>query len=107
MTEMTNPIPARIRNAALNGHVAGTEDIYDDVKEKTQQEINEDMEDAIGACYTKDESYSKQEVDNLLAALLTGLPVSDGTDVDPGAAYIDSTDRTVKVKEPEEEETEE
>ena len=104
MTEITVPIPARIKNKATNGHVAGTEDIYDDAKGKTQKEINEDLENAIGSCYTKEETYSKEEIDALIASLLPGLPVSDGSDVDPGTAYIDSTDRTVIVTEPEEEE---
>ena len=75
MTENIVKIPARIKNAAIGGHVAGTEDIVDDVLEKTQAEINSD-----------------------LYALITDLPISDGTNIESGKAYIDSTDRCVKVK---------
>ena len=33
-----------------------------------------------------------------LSSLVVDLPVSDGTVIESGYAYIDSTDRTVKVK---------
>ena len=48
MTEIVQPIPARLKNISINGHVAGTEDIVDDAKGMTQQEINSSVEDAIG-----------------------------------------------------------
>lgn len=40
-------IPGRLKNAAVGGHVAGTEDIYDDGLSKTQQEINVEHEAAL------------------------------------------------------------
>ncbi len=40
MSEHKEPIPSRIYNAAVGGHVAGTEDIIDDNVGQTQQEIN-------------------------------------------------------------------
>lgn len=40
-------IPNRLKNAAEDGYVAGTEDIYDDTREKTQKQINEDVDNAI------------------------------------------------------------
>jgi hypothetical protein len=40
MTEKIQSIPARIKNIAKGGHVAGVEDIIDDVSGKTQKEIN-------------------------------------------------------------------
>lgn len=57
MTEKVSFIPARLKNAAVGGYVAGASDI----------------------------DYSE-------------LPVSDGTDVESGGLYIDSTDRSIKVK---------
>ena len=37
-------------------------------------------------------------IESGLSAVVTDLPVSDGTDIQSGYAYIDSTDRTIKVK---------
>lgn len=38
--EITNPIPARLKNVAIGGHVAGAEDIYDDELMMSQADIN-------------------------------------------------------------------
>lgn len=43
MTEKINPIPARLKNVAVGGHVAGASDIIDDELGKTQSEINADI----------------------------------------------------------------
>lgn len=43
MTEQISYIPARLKNAAVNGHVAGAEDIIDDVLNRTQNDINEEV----------------------------------------------------------------
>ena len=75
MSEYKIPIPSRIYNAAVGGHVAGADQIIDDKINKEQSTIN-----------------------NELYNLIVSLPVSDGTDIDSGKAYIDSTDRVVKVK---------
>ncbi len=40
-------IPGRLKNMAVGGHVAGTEDIYDDALGKTQQEINDDIREEL------------------------------------------------------------
>ena len=47
MSEHINLIPSRIKNAAVGGHVAGTEDIIDDTLNKTQQQINTSFQAAI------------------------------------------------------------
>ena len=41
--EFTSPIPARLKNVAKGGHVAGAKDIIDDVLGKTQEEINAEI----------------------------------------------------------------
>ena len=86
MTEIKKtPIPQRQVCVAIDHpYIAGADDIYDDNLEKEQSAINAEL-------------YN----------LIKSLPVSDGEDIEPGEAYIDSTDRTVKVKEEEEEEEEE
>lgn len=38
--EVKTPIPARLYNATVGGHVCGTEDVFDDESGKTQKEIN-------------------------------------------------------------------
>lgn len=43
VSETKIPIPARIHNAAVGGHVAGTEDIIDDALDKEQSEINQEV----------------------------------------------------------------
>ena len=37
-------------------------------------------------------------IESGLSAVVADLPISDGTDIQSGYAYIDSTDRTIKVK---------
>lgn len=54
MTEIIQPIPARIKNVAINGHVAGTEDIIDDTLGKTQQTINQEIDNKIEALTSQD-----------------------------------------------------
>lgn len=48
MSEHKSPIPGRIYNAAVGGHVCGTEDIIDDNKNKTQKQINSELEESLG-----------------------------------------------------------
>lgn len=45
--EFTIPIPARLKNVAKGGHVAGAEDIIDDALGKEQSEINQEVSEAI------------------------------------------------------------
>ncbi len=49
MTEIIQPIPARIKNVAIGGHVAGAEDIIDDNLGKTQDEINAEILERLSA----------------------------------------------------------
>lgn len=58
MAEKIQHIPARLKNMAVGGHVAGAEDI-DAGNGKTQQEINADT-------YRKSETYSKEQLDNMI-----------------------------------------
>lgn len=58
MTEKYQPIPHRLKNMAVGGHVAGAEDI-DAGNGKTQQDINADT-------YRKAETYSKEQLDNMI-----------------------------------------
>lgn len=48
MSEHKEPIPSRIYNAAVGGHVAGAEDIFDDAMNKNQSTINQEFNEAIG-----------------------------------------------------------
>lgn len=45
--EFTIPIPARLKNVAKGGHVAGAKDIIDDALGKEQSEINQEVSEAI------------------------------------------------------------
>ena len=54
MTEIIQPIPARIKNVAVGGHVAGAEDIIDDNLGKTQQTINQEVDNKIEALTSQD-----------------------------------------------------
>ena len=47
MIEHKEPIPSRIYNAAVGGHVAGAEDIFDDAMNKDQSTINNELTTAI------------------------------------------------------------
>lgn len=40
MTEQISPIPARVKNVAIGGHVAGADDIYDEILMENQEVIN-------------------------------------------------------------------
>lgn len=66
MNENRSPIPSRLYNAAKGGHVAGTADIIDDNKGKTQEVINKETDSALENRYTKNETYSKTELNNLI-----------------------------------------
>ena len=47
MTEIKQSIPARLKNMAVGGHVAGADDIIDDALGKEQSEINQEVSEAI------------------------------------------------------------
>lgn len=59
-------------------------------------EVEEDIDNLEAGISSLDERVSLLEVTN--ESLIADLPVSDGTGIQSGYAYIDSTDRTVKVK---------
>lgn len=65
MTEVINEIPARIKNVAIGGHVCGTEDIIDDTKNKTQQQINNEVEQSLGSGGSVDERINNAKNDIL------------------------------------------
>ena len=85
------PIPGRLHSVAAEGHVAGADEIYDDARQKNQETINSELIEAIGTGgsvdsriasavatetsraqeaesnrYTKCETYTKEEVNNLI-----------------------------------------
>lgn len=66
MTEQVNLIPARLKSAVVGGHVAGAADIIDDAKGKTQNQINAEVDEELTDRYTKDETYNKTELNNLI-----------------------------------------
>lgn len=53
-------IPARLKNASIQGYVAGAEDIVDDRLGRNQQDINQDT-------YRKNEVYGKAETDEIIS----------------------------------------
>lgn len=59
MTEKYQPIPHRLKNMAIGGHVAGAVDILDDNLNRNQQDINADT-------YRKSETYSKEQLNNMI-----------------------------------------
>lgn len=66
MTEKIQYIPARQKNAAVGGHIGGTEDIIDDALGKEQSQINQENIVALNDRYTKDETYSKEQLNSLI-----------------------------------------
>ena len=84
MTEKYQPIPHRLKNMAVGGHVAGAEDI-DAGNGKTQQDINADT-------YRKNETYSKEQLNNMITTpeqeYLSVTATSETTDVDDIATLI-------------------
>lgn len=85
MNENRSPIPSRLYNAAKGGHVAGTADIIDDDKGKTQDVINKETDSALENRYTKEETYSKTELNNLITTpsqeYVTVVATDETTDV--------------------------
>lgn len=56
-----------IQGDALNSHVvAHADEILDSTKEKKQSEVNADVDTALADRYTKSETYSKTQLDNLI-----------------------------------------
>ena len=84
MTEKYQPIPHRLKNMAVGGHVAGAEDI-DAGNGKTQQDINVNT-------YRKNETYSKEQLNNMITTpeqeYLSVTATAETTDVDDIAALI-------------------
>lgn len=84
MTEKYQPIPHRLKNMAVGGHVAGAEDI-DAGNGKTQQDINTDT-------YRKNETYSKEQLNNMITTpdqeYLSVTATAETTDVDDIATLI-------------------
>lgn len=102
MTKITY-IPGEIANAAIDEHgnrkpVTRTQHIFDDVKGKSQAEINTDVDDTLenhqqqldnkynkSEVYTKEDTYSKTQLNNLI------------TTPDVNYINVDATDQTTTV----------
>ena len=68
MTEKYQPIPHRLKNMAVGGHVAGAMDILDDLKDKDQQTINAEVDESINSLNTEmADRYTKSEVNNIIS----------------------------------------
>lgn len=100
MSENRSPIPSRLYNAAKGGHVAGTADIIDDDKGKTQDVINQETDNALENRYTKEETYSKTELNNLITtpeqeyvSVVATDQTTAATDVLPVTGAADTTYR--------------
>lgn len=61
-----SPIPARLHSVATEGVVSGADEIFDDAKGKRQSVINQETDAALDNKYDKDETYSKEELNNLI-----------------------------------------
>lgn len=95
----TNAIPHRQRCIDKeHPYVSGARDIYDDEKEKSQEQINKDVDDTLGnhqeqldnkynksEVYKKDETYSKTQLNNLI------------TTPEVNYVNVDATDQTTAV----------
>ena len=66
MNEQIQTIPARLKNVSKGGHVAGTTDIIDDDLGMTQDEINAETNASLADRYTKNETYNKFELNNMI-----------------------------------------
>ena len=84
MTEKYQPIPHRLKNVTVGGHVAGVEDI-DAGNGKTQQDINADT-------YRKNETYSKEQLNSMITTpeqeYLSVTATAETTSVDDIATLI-------------------
>lgn len=54
MSEITIPIPARLKNKSIGGHVCGVEDVYDDARNKSQKQLNDEFLQALQNVITVD-----------------------------------------------------
>ena len=85
MTEKYQPIPHRLKNMAVGGHVAGAIDVLDDNLNRNQQDINADT-------YRKNETYSKEQLNNMITTpeqeYLSVKATAETTDVDDIATII-------------------
>ena len=72
MTEKYKPIPHRLKNMAVGGHVAGAVDIYDDEIGKNQQDINQEYGASISAL--SGQNYVTVEADEQTSDVTEVLP---------------------------------
>jgi hypothetical protein len=75
------------QNPANNHVVASASEIFDDTAGKKQSEINHDTDAELANRYTKDETYSKSELNNLI------------TTPDVGYTTVTATDQTTDIRE--------
>ena len=81
------PIPGRLHSVAIEGHIAGADEIYDDLKRKTQDVINDEVETAIGS--NSDPSSIKGRIKILEVAIGEGGSVPAMMDEKIGALDAD------------------
>ena len=81
------PIPGRLHSVAIEGHIAGADEIYDDLKGKTQDVINDEVETAIGS--NSDPSSIKGRIKILEVAIGEGGSVPAMMDQKIGALDAD------------------
>jgi hypothetical protein len=93
MTEKYQPIPHRLKNMAVGGHVAGAVDILDDNLNRNQQDIN-------GDTYRKAETYSKEQLNYMITTpeqkyenYTATSETTDVTDLLPEEGKADTTYR--------------
>ena len=67
MTEKYQPIPHRLKNMTVGGHVAGAIDIIDDALGRNQEEVNAAQDIINKDTYRKEETYSKEETGELIS----------------------------------------
>lgn len=88
-------IAGRVRTTASDGVAMESQEVFDIEQEKSQQEVNADVQAELADRYTKQETYNKEELDNMITTpdveYVTVTAVSTTTDVttllpNPGAA---------------------
>lgn len=93
-------IGGRLHSTATGNTVAGANEILDDTKQKKQSQINQETDNALSDRYTKEETYSKTELDNLITTpnvnyvtVTATDQTTDVTDVLPATGSADTVYR--------------
>ena len=126
MSEYKSPIPAMIYNAAVGGHVTNSQQIIDENENKEQSQINAEVKQTLGQGgsvdsrienavniektraqeaeanrYTKNETYTKEEVHNLVTTpnqkYVSIIATAETTSVIDVLPTIGSADTTYRI----------